>query len=89
MLGVHLYVPVHELKKINAQDGVERCKLEVLQYWLTNSKTLSWREIVRALEQLNMVALAERLKSEYLSGVCVCVCVCVCARARTRACTCV
>ena len=77
ILGAYLNVPVHELdkieKKINPQDGVERCKLEVLQYWLNTTITASWKDIARALEQLNMLTLAARLKSKYLwtSGVCV------------------
>ena len=87
ILGAYLNVPVHELKKINPQDGVERCKLEVLQFWLNTTITASWKDIARALEQLNMLKLAARLKSQYLwtsGGVCVCVCVfvftCVCVR---------
>ena len=82
MLGAYLNVPVHELKKINPQDGVERCKLEVLQYWLNTTISASWKDVARALEQLNMLTLAVRLKAKYLwtPGVCVCVCVhaCVC-----------
>ena len=89
MMGAYLNVPVRELKKIKAthtQDGVERCKLEMLQYWLDTNMTASWKNIARALEQLNMLTLAGRLKLKYLNtspattaeGVCVCVCACVC-----------
>ena len=80
MLGAYLNVPVHELKKINPQDGVERCKLEVLQFWLNTTISASWQHIARALELLDMLTLAARLKSKYLctSGVCLCVCACVC-----------
>ena len=85
MLGAFLNVPVPKLKKIAAthtQDGVERCKLEMLQYWLDTTMTASWRDIARALEQLNMLTLAARLKLKYLmtslattaEGVCVCSC---------------
>ena len=62
LLGAYLNVPVYELKKINAQDGVERCKLEVLHYWLNTTTTASWKDIARALEQLDMLKLAARLK---------------------------
>ena len=85
MLGAYLNVPVYQLNKIqttHTQDGVERCKLEMLQYWLdTTTTTRSWKEIARALEQLNMLTLAARLKSKYLwtsllattpDSVCVC-----------------
>ena len=89
MLGAYLNVPVRELKKIKAthtQDGVDRCKLEMLQYWLDTTMTASWKDIARALEQLNMLTLAARLKLKYLrtspattaNGVCVCVCLFVC-----------
>ena len=55
MLGTYLNVPVFQLNKIqNAhtqlKDGVERCKLAMLQHWLNTTKTASWRDIVRALE---------------------------------------
>ena len=69
MLGAYLSVPVRELNKIQSthtQDEVERCKLEMLQYWLDTTMIASWRDIARALEQLNMLTLAARLKSKYL-----------------------
>ena len=86
MLGAYLNVPVHELKKIEKKhDEVERCKLEMLEYWRNSTITASWKDIARALEQLNMLKLAARLKSQYLwtpgvgvVHVCVCVCVYVC-----------
>ena len=64
MLGVYLNVPVSQLNKIqsvHAQDGVERCKLEMLQYWLDTTMTASWKDIARALEHLNMLSQAARL----------------------------
>ena len=101
ILGTYLNVPVHQLNKIqstHAQDGVERCKLEMLQYWLDTTMTASIKDIARALEHLNMLTLAARLKLKYLrtspttipDGVCVCACVCcvcvyVCVGVRARA----
>ena len=93
LLGTYLNVPVHELKKIEAthtQNGVERCKLEMFHYWLETTMTASWKDIARALEQLNMLTLAARLKLNHLKTslantaesvcvyVCLCECVCVC-----------
>ena len=100
MLGAYLNVPVCELKKIKAthtQDGVERCKLEMLQYWLDTTMTLSWKDIARALEQLNMLKLAARLKLNYLrtspatttTGVRVCLCVHACMLVCVCMCVCV
>ena len=86
MLGAYLDVPVHVLDKINIEhDGVvEHCKMYMLQYWLNTTMTASWNDVARALEYLNMLTLAARLKLKYLrtslataaDGVCVCVCVC-------------
>ena len=75
MLGAYLNVPVHVLDKINIEhDGVvEHCKMYILQYWLDTTMTASWEDIARALQQLNMLTLAERLKSTISAGVCVCV----------------
>ena len=90
MLGACLNVPVSQLNKIQSthtQDGVERCKLAMLQYWLDTNMTASWRNIARALERMDMLTLAAKLKLKYLvtspattaeNGVCVCVCVCAC-----------
>ena len=66
-----------------AQDGVERYKLEMLQYWLDCVE----RNYQRYLDQLNTLNLAARLKLRTIPAtmpdgtVCVCVsvwkCVCV------------
>ena len=69
MLGAYLNVPVHALEKIRSthtHDGVERCKLEMLQYWLNTTMNASWKDVTRALEQLDMLTLAARLKSKFL-----------------------
>ena len=97
LLGAYLNVPKHVLDKINTeQSSVEYRKMEMLQYWLNNTTTASWSDVPRALEQISMSALAERLKLKYLKTsptttttdgmyvfvyVCVCVCVCVFAYA--------
>ena len=69
ILGAYLNVPVYQLNKIQStdtQDGVERCKLEMLQYWLDTTMVATWKDIARALEQFNMLTLAARLKLKYL-----------------------
>ena len=98
MLGAYLDVPKHVLDRINKeQSSVEHCKLEMLQHWLDNTMTASWNDIARALEQINQLKIAARLKLKYLRTspairpdgmcecicvcMCVCVCVCMCARA--------
>ena len=47
MLGAYLNVPVYQLNKIQSthtQDGVERCKLEMLQYWLDTTMSATWKD---------------------------------------------
>ena len=62
LLGAYLNVPKHVLDKINTErSSVEHCKMEMLQYWLNNTTTSSWSDVARALEQISMSALAERL----------------------------
>ena len=64
MLGV----PVSQLKKIELdhQKDSDRCKLELLQYWLDNNLVPTWNEIVQALEKTDQLALAAQIKHDYL-----------------------
>ena len=69
LFGAYLGVPVYKLKKIQSTSehrGVERCKLDMLQYWLNTTMTASWKDIARALEQLDKLTLAAKLKRKYL-----------------------
>ena len=56
------------LKKIelNHQKDSDRCKLELLQYWLDNTTVPTWNEIVQALEKTDQLALAAQIKHDYL-----------------------
>ena len=69
LFGAYLGVPVYKLKEIQSTSqhrGVERCKLEMLQFWLDSTMTASWKDIVRAVEQTDRLTLASNLKSKYL-----------------------
>ena len=69
LLGAYLSVPVYKLNEIQSTSehrGVERCKLDMLQYWLNTTMTASWRDIARALEQMDKLTLAAKLKRKYL-----------------------
>ena len=88
--GVALGVTVRKLREIqtsNSQGGVQHWMVDMFQSWLDSTPTASWEDIIRALEQLDNLTLAARLRSKYiqphlqLPGLCVCVCV--------RACMCV
>ena len=68
VLGIFLGVPVKQLQKIESshRGDLERCKIDMLQYWLDNNVTPSWKDVVRALEQTNQIVLAETVKHRYL-----------------------
>ena len=68
LLGIFLGVPVKQLQKIESlhRGETERCKIDMLQYWLDNNVTASWKDVVRALEQTNQLVLAETVKHKYL-----------------------
>ena len=68
LFGAILGVPVSQLKKIELdhQRDSNRCKLELLQYWLDNTLDPTWNEIVQALEKTDQLALAAQIKHDYL-----------------------
>ena len=70
-LGVYLDVPVDQLKKIESsyhQRDLERCKIDMLQYWLDNDVNVSWKNVAQALEEIDHHVLAETVKQQYLCG---------------------
>ena len=67
--GVALGVTVRKLREIqasNSQGGVRRWKIDMFQSWLDSTPTASWEDIIKALEQVDHVALAARLRSKYI-----------------------
>lgn len=69
LFGVKLNVPVYELNKIKfsePQGEIELCKTHTLQYWLNSNPTASWKDVVRALEQIDHLRLASQVKEKYL-----------------------
>ena len=77
MFGVILGVPFSKLKKIESSYGqsrsrLERCKADLLQYWLDNKLVPKWIEVILALEETDQLALAAQIKHDYLwsAGVC-------------------
>ena len=63
-------IPVSQLRKIesNHQKDSDRCKLEMLQYWLDSNSDAAWNEIVQALEKTDQPALATQIKHNYLES---------------------
>ena len=71
-LGAVLGVRVRKLREIqesNNQGGVQRWKIDMFQSWLDSTPTASWEDVIRALEQLDHLTLAARLRSKYLGEV--------------------
>ena len=69
VFGIILGVPFSTLKKIESSYGqreLERCKTDMLQYWLTNNLVPKWNEVILALEVTDQLALAAQIKHEYL-----------------------
>ena len=62
--GATLGVPVFQLKKIESDHpkNSDRCKLELLQYWLDNNLDPTWNDIILALEKTDQLALAAQIK---------------------------
>ena len=68
LFGAFLGVPVKQLQKMESlhRGELDRCKIDMLQYWLDNNVTPTWKDVVRALEQTNQLVLAETVKHKYL-----------------------
>ena len=71
LFGAMLGVSISQLKKIELfhQKDSDRCKLELLQYWLENKLVPTWNEIVQALEKTDQLALAAQIKHDYMWSV--------------------
>ena len=68
MFGVILGVPYSQLRKIelNYQKDSDRCKAEMLQYWLDSTLVPKWNDVILALEVIDQLALAAQIKHDYL-----------------------
>ena len=67
-LGVTLMVPpskLEEIQKSSPQEGIQRWRINLLQYWLNSTPSASWRDIVAALEKIGHHTLSARLREKY------------------------
>ena len=83
VFGVALGMPISKLRSIEAshlKEGVKRCIVEMLQYWLDTTPAACWQQVIATLEQVDLIALASQIKEKYHTegALCVCVCMCVC-----------
>ena len=61
-------MPYSQLRKIelNHEKDSDRCKLDMLQYWLDSKLDPKWNEVILALEETDQLALAAEIKLDYL-----------------------
>lgn len=69
-LGYQLHVPKHQLDAIEEDfRRVQRCREEVLSYWLRNDVHASWELLVTAIRRLRMHnVLANHLRRKYVQN---------------------
>ena len=70
-LGLYLGVQDYELDKIKRSYPSEDCdgwKQKIFSLWLRHTPSSSWRDVVRALQQMGENTLAETLKQKYIGG---------------------
>ena len=63
-LGIHLGVPEAKIKEFerNHPHDAQRCKTEVLTWWLRNAPVCSWRVLAQAVEKVGHKFLADNLR---------------------------
>ena len=69
LIGIALGISVtifHTIEQSYPQGGVDRWLVEMIQYWLDSDPAACWERLVRALEQLDLLALAAAIKQKYL-----------------------
>ena len=69
VFGIALGVPISKLKSINVsylKEGVKRCIVEMLKYWLDTTPGACWEHVTAALEQVGLITLASQVKQKYL-----------------------
>ena len=69
VFGIALGVPISKLRSIEAshlKEGVKRCIVEMMQYWLDTTPATCWQQVSAALEQVDLITLASRVKQKYL-----------------------
>ena len=66
--SVLLGVPKDELDKIEADypKDIERCKIEIFNYWLSNELVPTWDHVAHALENAGRKVLAADIVKKYL-----------------------
>ena len=66
-LGIFLGLKSHDLKKIESKHhgDIERCKLEMLEFWKKNDQKASLKKLTDALEKIDHRNLAMHLRKRH------------------------
>ena len=66
-LGLYLDIPSHELLSIEVErmKHVQRCRTDLLGWWLQHGTHLTWTSVVRAVERIKMEPLARKIATKY------------------------
>ena len=69
-LGLQLGLGLPELKQLQMDypGDAQRCKTEVLDWWLRNSRECSWETLAEALKTMEYEVLAENLRRKFRRG---------------------
>ena len=70
MLGVNLGLQGHQLREIERtyRGEVNRCKSEVLDFWLRNNENPTWEAITKALDRMQQQKVCHEIRKKYCSS---------------------
>ena len=66
--GVAVGIPVETLEQYSSYPADERL-MDVLDYWLKNSETPTWRDVAKVLNDIELHELAEGIMNVYETGI--------------------
>ena len=67
-LGLNLGIQDYELDQIVRSHSAEGWKQESLSLWLRRTPSASWKDVVRALQQMGENTVAERIEQKYIGA---------------------
>lgn len=70
LLGVNLGLQGHQLRVIERtyRGETNRCKSEVLDFWLRNNENPTWEAIIEALDKMQQQKVHHEIRKKYCSS---------------------
>ena len=68
-LGVALRIhpnKLQEIQKLSPLEGIQRWRIDLLQYWLNSTPDASWNDIIVALKTIGHHTLSAKLREKYI-----------------------